>query len=118
MRTRLPAALLLLLSTLFLAGGTTPPASATAAVHAQTFRAQTVRAADHQQILPDPTRPQAHTGKGVHAVGAGGLAVLAAGLAYGGRVRRTAVAAAPQAFGTEHHRSAPARAPPSSTPLT
>ncbi|MEV4166539.1 hypothetical protein [Nonomuraea dietziae] len=113
MRTRLPAALLLLLSTLFLAGGTTPPASGAPAVHAKTLRA-----ADHHQILPDPSRPQAHAGKGVHAA-TGGVAVLAARLSYGAPVR---LSAAPDALrraqGREHHRRAPARAPPTSTALT
>ncbi|MFD1939234.1 MULTISPECIES: hypothetical protein [Nonomuraea] len=114
MRTRLPAALLLLLSTLFLAGGSTPPASVTAAVHAQI-----ARAADHHQVLPDPARPHVHAGKGVHAVGGGGLAVLTAGPPYGTHARlATAVAPRPRALGGEHHRRAPARAPPPSTPLT
>ncbi|MGW4475327.1 hypothetical protein ACWENQ_37150 [Nonomuraea sp. NPDC004354] len=113
MRTRLPAALLLLLSTLFLAGGTPPPAPVVAAVHAQI-----AGAADHQQVLPDPTRPHAHASKGVHATG-GGLAILTAALPYGRRAALTAVAGArPRALGGEHHASAPARAPPTSTPLS
>ncbi|MEU7894334.1 hypothetical protein AB0B45_15930 [Nonomuraea sp. NPDC049152] len=114
MRTRLPAALLLLLSALFVAGGTTPPASVTAAVHAQI-----ARAADHQQILPHPARPHAHAGKGVHAVGGGGLAVLTARPPYGRHAHlATAVDVRPRALGGEHLRRAPARAPPSSTSLT
>ncbi|MBE1563700.1 hypothetical protein [Nonomuraea africana] len=113
MRTRLPAALLLLLSTLFLAGGTTPPASGTPTVHAKSFRA-----ADHQQILPDPSRPQAHAGKGVHAA-SGGVAVLTARTPYGRQAHLAAVTdARRRAQGAGHHRRAPARAPPASPSLT
>ncbi|MFC6896109.1 hypothetical protein ACFQGX_11735 [Nonomuraea dietziae] len=107
MRTRLPAALLLLLSTLFLAGGTTPPASGAPAVHTKTFRA-----ADHHQILPDPSRPQAHAGKGVHAA-TGGVAVLTARLSYGTRARLSAATprAARRAVSTTEG-PPPARLPP------